>query len=366
MKTSITGDDGQLRLGEAAEILGVSPETVRRWADDGRLPAERSTGGQRLVRRADVARLLTERRRAGQDRPIVAQSARNRFPGVVTRIEHDRIVGLVEVQAGPHRVVSLMTARPSRSLACASAQRPSAWSRRPTSSWRSPRREGPPLLERTKGTGGSGDQPARPWLAPAVLGALVLMMGAGPGASAQSSAPVDPTPASLVCEPPPSPIVTARAVPDPAMSPTVSVAAASDLRYAMDELVAAYQATHPDQAVRVTYGLSVTSSPRSARAHRSTSTSPPTSPTRSRSNRQAWRRQDSTHRYAQGRLVVWVGGASPIDVDGLGIRAVLDPAAERVAIANPEHAPYGRAAQAAMEAAGVWEAVQPRIGAGRR
>jgi molybdopterin-binding protein len=110
MKTSIVGDDGQLRLGEAAEILGVSPETVRRWADDGRLPAERSAGGQRLVRRADVARLLTERRRAGQDRPIVAQSARNRFPGVVTRIEHDRIVGLVEVQAGPHRVVSLMTA----------------------------------------------------------------------------------------------------------------------------------------------------------------------------------------------------------------------------------------------------------------
>lgn len=99
-----------LRLGDAAEILGVSPETVRRWVDDGRLPAERSAGGQRLVRRADVARLVTERRRAGQDRPIVAQSARNRFAGIVTRIERDAIVGVVEVQAGPHRVVSLMTA----------------------------------------------------------------------------------------------------------------------------------------------------------------------------------------------------------------------------------------------------------------
>jgi excisionase family DNA binding protein len=93
-----------MRLGEAAEILGVSPETIRRWSDDGRLPAERSAGGQRLVRRADVARLLAERRRMGQERPIVAQSARNRFPGVVTRIETDAIMGLVEIQAGPHRV----------------------------------------------------------------------------------------------------------------------------------------------------------------------------------------------------------------------------------------------------------------------
>jgi molybdopterin-binding protein len=110
MVTRNAAGDEPLRLGEAAEILGVSPETVRRWADDGRLTAERSAGGQRLVRRADVARLLTERRRTGLDRPIVAQSARNRFAGVVTRIERDAIVGLVEVQAGAHRVVSLMTA----------------------------------------------------------------------------------------------------------------------------------------------------------------------------------------------------------------------------------------------------------------
>jgi molybdopterin-binding protein len=107
---TMTGEDDRLRLGEAAEILGVSPDTVRRWTKDGRLPAVRTSGGQRLVRRADVARLLADRRRAGQERPVVAQSARNRFSGVVTRIEHDAIVGLIEVQAGPHRVVSLMTA----------------------------------------------------------------------------------------------------------------------------------------------------------------------------------------------------------------------------------------------------------------
>lgn len=91
-------------------MLGVTVETVRRWAAHGRLATVRSAGGQRLVPIADVTRLLAERRRAGADRPIVAQSARNRFPGIVTRIEKDRVAAVVEVLAGPHRVVSLMTA----------------------------------------------------------------------------------------------------------------------------------------------------------------------------------------------------------------------------------------------------------------
>ncbi len=59
---------------------------------------------------AEVTRLLTERRRSETDRPIVAQSARNRFPGVVTRIQRDKVVAVVEIQAGPHRLVSIMTA----------------------------------------------------------------------------------------------------------------------------------------------------------------------------------------------------------------------------------------------------------------
>ena len=91
-------------------MLGVSIETLRRWETEGRLRMERSEGGQRLIEIDEVARLLDERRRASADRPIVAQSARNRFPGIVTRVERDGVAAVVEVIAGPHRLVSLMTA----------------------------------------------------------------------------------------------------------------------------------------------------------------------------------------------------------------------------------------------------------------
>ena len=99
-----------IRVGQAAEMLGVSVETLRRWEAEGRLSTTRSEGGHRLIGLAAVTRLLTERRQAAASRPIVAQSARNRFPGIVTRIERDGVAAVVEVQAGPHRLVSLMTA----------------------------------------------------------------------------------------------------------------------------------------------------------------------------------------------------------------------------------------------------------------
>ena len=91
-------------------MLQVSVETLRRWEGDGRLRLERSGGGQRLVPISEVTRLLAEKRSTGIDRPIVAGSARNRFPGIVTRIEKDKVAAVVEVIAGPHRMVSLMTA----------------------------------------------------------------------------------------------------------------------------------------------------------------------------------------------------------------------------------------------------------------
>ncbi len=91
-------------------MLQVSVDTLRRWETEGRLRVDRSPGGQRVVAMSEVSRLLAERRGAVADRPIVAQSARNRFSGIVTRIEKDRIAAVVEVMAGPHRLVSLMTA----------------------------------------------------------------------------------------------------------------------------------------------------------------------------------------------------------------------------------------------------------------
>ena len=99
----------RIRLGEAAEILGVSPDTVRRMTTTGQLKAERTSGGQRTVSRAEVVRLAAERRRAGRDRPIVAQSARNRFPGIVTAVTKDSAAATVEVLAGTYRLVSLIT-----------------------------------------------------------------------------------------------------------------------------------------------------------------------------------------------------------------------------------------------------------------
>lgn len=97
-----------LRIGQAAALLGVSLDTVRRWGDEGRLSLERSEGGQRRVALDDVRRLLDERRRPAP--AISATSARNSFAGVVTRVTRDAVVANVEVQAGAHRLVALVTA----------------------------------------------------------------------------------------------------------------------------------------------------------------------------------------------------------------------------------------------------------------
>ena len=104
------GSRTSLRVGQAAEMLQVAIETLRRWESEGRLRVTRSSGGQRLVPVTEVTRLLAERRTQAPERPIVSGSARNRFPGIVTRIEKDRVAAVVEIIAGPHRMVSLMTA----------------------------------------------------------------------------------------------------------------------------------------------------------------------------------------------------------------------------------------------------------------
>jgi molybdopterin-binding protein len=99
------------RIKQAAELLGVSDDTVRRWADAGRL-ATRTEDGRLVVQGADLAR-LAEELAAGADAPrvrkVVAESARNRFAGLVTKVTRDAVMAQVEIQAGPHRVVSLMS-----------------------------------------------------------------------------------------------------------------------------------------------------------------------------------------------------------------------------------------------------------------
>jgi molybdopterin-binding protein len=111
--------ESSLRIGQAAELLGVGIDTLRRWESDGRLETRRTSGGQRVVPIGEVSRLLAERRRTVVERPIAAQSARNRFAGIVTGVKSDGVAAVVEVLCGPHRLVSLMTAEAVEELGLA-------------------------------------------------------------------------------------------------------------------------------------------------------------------------------------------------------------------------------------------------------
>ncbi len=97
------------RTRQVAELLGVSVDTIRRWCDEGKLQTVRSVGGHRTVDGADLARYLSEQTKAYEPESLLPQSTRNRFTGIVTRVERDKITALVEIHAPPHRIVSLMT-----------------------------------------------------------------------------------------------------------------------------------------------------------------------------------------------------------------------------------------------------------------
>src|SRR5262245_28839924 len=93
------------RIGEAAEILGVRVETLRRWERAGKLRTTRTSGRQRLVSASEVARQLSLR-----DRPkVTAGSVRNRFAGVVTEIKRDKLAATVEILSGPNRILAFVT-----------------------------------------------------------------------------------------------------------------------------------------------------------------------------------------------------------------------------------------------------------------
>lgn len=97
----------QLRISEAAALLGISDDTLRRWIADGRLETTTDEVGRATVAGKDVAALMAQSTIEAHDAP--PSSARNRFPGIVTRVERDGVMALVEMQAGPHRIISLMS-----------------------------------------------------------------------------------------------------------------------------------------------------------------------------------------------------------------------------------------------------------------
>jgi molybdopterin-binding protein len=97
---------------EAADLLGVSYDTVLRWADSGRIEKITDSSGRLAVDGAALAEFARERAGSASqadDGPVAAQSVRNRFSGLITRVVRDTVMAQVEIQAGPHRFVSLLS-----------------------------------------------------------------------------------------------------------------------------------------------------------------------------------------------------------------------------------------------------------------
>jgi molybdopterin-binding protein len=100
------------RIKEAANLLGVSPDTLRRWAEGGRIETINDASGRLAVDGVALARLAQELAQSpdhGGDKTVVAQSVRNRFSGLVSRVVRDTVMAQVEIQAGPHRFVALLS-----------------------------------------------------------------------------------------------------------------------------------------------------------------------------------------------------------------------------------------------------------------
>ncbi|OYN76480.1 MerR family transcriptional regulator [Mycolicibacterium sphagni] len=106
-----------LRIREAAELLGVSDDTIRRWIDDGELPTGSDLSGRKTVDGAALAAYSGEHTAAAPKDPLsIASSARNRFAGLVTRVVTDTVMSQVEMRCGPFTIVSLMSTEAVREL----------------------------------------------------------------------------------------------------------------------------------------------------------------------------------------------------------------------------------------------------------
>jgi molybdopterin-binding protein len=99
----------EFKIGEAAAVLGVSADTVRRLANSGALKTKRTRGGQRLVDGVALAKYLVKRDRLPVGVAASRQSMRNRLPGLITRVVKDKVAAQVEIQVGAYRLVSLLT-----------------------------------------------------------------------------------------------------------------------------------------------------------------------------------------------------------------------------------------------------------------
>jgi molybdopterin-binding protein len=106
----------QIRIKDAAGYLGVSDDTVRRWIDQGALAAHNDESGRMVVNGLDLARLARDSAANPEDPAGTRSSARNRFVGLVTSVLSDTVMSQVEIQCGPHRVVSLMSTEAVREL----------------------------------------------------------------------------------------------------------------------------------------------------------------------------------------------------------------------------------------------------------
>jgi molybdopterin-binding protein len=107
---------GTFRISEAAGLLGVSDDTVRRWVDAGSLTVHKDAVGRSVLDGAELAGFAQRQAHAAADPSGIARSARNQFVGLVTSVVVDTVMAQVEIQCGPHRVVSLMSSEAVRDL----------------------------------------------------------------------------------------------------------------------------------------------------------------------------------------------------------------------------------------------------------
>lgn len=156
-------------------------------------------------------------------------------------------------------------------------------------------------------------------------------------------------------------VVLSAAGPRAAASEELTIAAAADLNFAFKEVIAAFEGGSPGLRVKLSLGSSGNFYSQIANGapfdlYFSADVGYP-----KKLEQTGLTRPGSLYRYAVGRIVLWAPKGSALDLGGLGMRVLLDPSVKKIAIANPKHAPYGRAAVAAMKHFQVYEAVSPKL-----